>query len=509
MSSGNRTVKYENLLKALRKHYKPLADPPERSVLEHLLFACCLEDARVEQADEGFAKLQQTYFDWNEVRVTTVAELAEALKALPFPMQAASRIKQCLQSIFETRYQYDIDDMKKANLGKATAELEAWKGMSPFTVAYVSQHALGGHSIPPSSLICDAMWQCEVLTLQEIPKNALPGIERAIPKTKGIEFAGLMHQFATDLYHHPKSEAPLAVLKDMGSSYKTKPKPIEEPKESKSKGSAAKPLPAKSAPPEKTLAVKTSPEKTPAGKTPAVKTPAESGKEPASKPTTAPVPKVAPSAVASAKSSSGQKPEKAEKVEPAKPASKQEVKAAKPPSKPLAAHVSKAISKPAKASESEQGSGKSAASKPAGEKPTSEKSANGKPANGKPASTKQAGGKTSSGKPVVSIKPADSKPTGSKSSGSKPSGSKPVSSKPEKSSKSEKNSKPEKSAQLGKSSKPEKTGTDHGKSDKGKIDKGKTDPSKASKKDVKDSGKASSKGNQDSVGSSLTKKKPK
>jgi hypothetical protein len=508
MSSGNRTVKYENLLKSLRKHYKPLADPPERSVLEHLLYACCLEDARVEQADEGFAKLQQTYFDWNEVRVTTVAELAEALKALPFPMQAASRIKQCLQSIFETRYQYDIDDMKKANLGKATAELEAWKGMSPFAVAYVSQHALGGHSIPPSSLICDAMWQCEILTLQEIPKNALPGIERAIPKTKGIEFAGLMHQFATDLYHHPKSAAPLAVLKDMGASYKSKPKPIEEPKESKSKGSAAKQLPAKSTPPEKA---------------PALKAPAESAKEPASKPTTVPAPKVAPSAVASAKSSSGQKTEKTEKtekVEPAKPASKQEVKevkAAKPPSKPLAAHLSKAIGKPAKASESVQGSGKSAASKPAGDKPTSEKSANGKPANGKPASGKPASGKPASGKPASS-KPANGKPASgksaspkpssgkpvvssksadSKSSGSKPSGSKPASSKPEKSPKPEKSSKPGKAA------------ADQGKSDKGKIDKGKMDPSKGSKKDVKDSGKSSSKGNQGSVGSSLTKKKPK
>jgi len=502
MSSGNRTVKYENLLKALRKHYKPLADPPERSVLEHLLYACCLEDARVEQADEGFAKLQQTYFDWNEVRVTTVAELAEALKALPFPMQAASRIKQCLQSIFETRYQYDIDDMKKANLGKATAELEAWKGMSPFAVAYVSQHALGGHSIPPSSLICDAMWQCEILTLQEIPKNALPGIERAIPKTKGIEFAGLMHQFATDLYHHPKSAAPLAVLKDMGASYKSKPKPIEEPKESKSKGLAAKQLPAKSTPPEKA---------------PALKAPAESAKEPASKPTTVPAPKVAPSAVASAKSSSGQKTEKTEKVEPTKTASKQEVKevkevkAAKPPSKPLAAHVSKAIGKPAKASESVQGSGKSAASKPAGDKPTSEKSANGKPANGKPASGKPASGKPANGKPASS-KPANGKPASgksaspkpssgkpvvssksadSKSSGSKPSGSKPASSKPEK------------------SSKPGKAAADQGKSDKGKIDKGKMDPSKGSKKDVKDSGKSSSKGNQGSVGSSLTKKKPK
>ena len=494
MSSGNRTVKYENLLKALRKHYKPLADPPERSVLEHLLYACCLEDARVEQADEGFAKLQQTYFDWNEVRVTTVAELAEALKALPFPMQAASRIKQCLQSIFETRYQYDIDDMKKANLGKATAELEAWKGMSPFAVAYVSQHALGGHSIPPSSLICDAMWQCEILTLQEIPKNALPGIERAIPKTKGIEFAGLMHQFATDLYHHPKSAAPLAVLKDMGASYKSKPKPIEEPKESKSKGSAAKQLPAKSTPPEKA---------------PALKAPAESAKEPASKPTTVPAPKVAPSAVASAKSSSGQKTEKTEKVEPTKTASKQEVKevkAAKPPSKPLAAHVSKAIGKPAKASESVQGSGKSAASKPAGDKPTSEKSANGKPANGKPASGKPASGKPANGKPASS-KPANGKPASGKSASPKPSSGKPVVSSKSADSKSS-GSKPA-SSKPEKSSKPGKAAADQGKSDKGKIDKGKMDPSKGSKKDVKDSGKSSSKGNQGSVGSSLTKKKPK
>ncbi|MFN9347529.1 MAG: hypothetical protein ACK6DQ_13120 [Planctomycetota bacterium] len=250
MSSGNRTVKYENLLKSLRKHYKPLADPPERSVLEHLLYACCLEDARIDQADEGFAKLQQTYFDWNEVRVTTVAELAEALKPLPFPLQAASRIKQCLQSIFETRYQYDIDDMKKANLGKATAELEAWKGMSPFVVSYVSQHALGGHSIPASNLICDAMWQCDILTLAESQKNSLPGIERAIPKNKGVEFAALMHQFACDLYHHPRSATPLAVLKEMGATYKTKPKPEEQAGDSKSKGSkvsSAKPVPAKPA----------------------------------------------------------------------------------------------------------------------------------------------------------------------------------------------------------------------------------------------------------------------
>jgi|694.fasta_scaffold25413_4 hypothetical protein len=239
MSSGNRTTKYESLYKSLKKHYKPVSDPPERSVLECMLYACCLEDARLEQADEAFAKLQQTYFDWNEVRVTTVSELAEALKALPFPAQAAVRIKQCLQSVFEARYQYDIDDLKKANLGKAVAEIEAWKGITPFVVAYVSQHSLGGHAIPAGQVIYEAMWQCEILTFGEIDKKSLPGIERAIPKNKGIEFAGLLHQFANELFHHPKATAPLSILKELGVVLKAKPKPVVSEKES-SKGSGSK-----------------------------------------------------------------------------------------------------------------------------------------------------------------------------------------------------------------------------------------------------------------------------
>jgi hypothetical protein len=441
MSSGNRTVKYENLLKSLRKHYKPLAEPPERSVLEHLLYACCLEDARIEQADEGFAKLQQTYFDWNEVRVTTVAELAEALKPLPFPLQAASRIKQCLQSIFETRYQYDIDDMKKANLGKATAELEAWKGMSPFVVSYVSQHALGGHSIPASNLICDAMWQCEILTLAELQKKAIPGIERAIPKNKGVEFAGLMHQFAGDLYHHPRSAAPLAVLKDMGVAYKTKPKPEEQASDSKAKGS------------------KVSPPKTSGTKEPHLKKP-----EPIAS---------APKATAEqtlAKGTAAKSPATKPK-ETTKPVESQKAGALKPTVTKETKSPNKPTPKPA--------ASKSTSSKPDLSK--ADKNAKSKPESSKPSKSTTEKGKLEKGKPVKG-KPADSKPQTGKSDKSK----------------------------LDKS-KLDKSKLDKSKLDKSKLEKSKNDKSKPIKKESKDSskaGKAPVKGNHASVGTNLTKKKP-
>ena len=213
---SSRAEKFEQLHKSLKKHYKFAEDTTERSVLESLLYACCLEDARPDQAEEAFAKLQQTYFDWNEVRVTTTIELSEVLLGLPNPSAAGHRIKRCLQSIFETRYQYDLDDLKKANLTKATEDMQAWQGMTPFVLNYVSQHSLGGHAIPADTAILEALLAADILTTAEVEKKSIPGVERAIPKNKGLEFASLLHQFAVDFSANAKSSIALAVFKDLG-----------------------------------------------------------------------------------------------------------------------------------------------------------------------------------------------------------------------------------------------------------------------------------------------------
>jgi endonuclease III len=239
---SSRADKFEQLYKSLKKHFKHTEGTVERSVLEHMLYACCLEDARVDQADEAFAKLQQTYFDWNEVRVTTAIELGEVLSSLSNPPAAGHRIKRCLQSLFESRYQYDIDDLKKANLGKATEELQAWQGMTPFILNYISQHALGGHAIPADTSILDALLAADIITSAEAEKKVVPGVERAIPKNKGLEFSSLLHQFAIEFAANPKSPAALAVFKDLGVTPKPKAAVVvPDSKATKKKLAAGKP----------------------------------------------------------------------------------------------------------------------------------------------------------------------------------------------------------------------------------------------------------------------------
>lgn len=233
MSNKNRGDRIQLLHKVAKKYYKPVATPEGRAVLEHLIYACCLEDARYESADEAFHRLQESYFDWNEVRVTTVTELAEVLHNLPDPSAAAVRVKKNLQSIFETRYSFEIEDMVKMNQGKAIQELEKLGGISKFVLGYTIQNSLGGHSIPVSASIMKVLIATGIVSEAEAAKGQAPGLERTIAKSKGLEFSSCLHQFAVDCHLQPTSKQIKAMLKEAGAveppPKKEEPKPAPKP----------------------------------------------------------------------------------------------------------------------------------------------------------------------------------------------------------------------------------------------------------------------------------------
>lgn len=211
MTASNRAARIAKLHTSLKKHYKPVPNS-NRPLMEHLLYACLLEGAPAELADEGLAKLEQQYFDWNEVRVTTVSEIAELLSSLPNPMNAATRLKRCLQSAFETFYSFDLEDLKKQNLGKAVEQFEALPGMTPFVLSSVAQHGLGGHSIPVDSYGLRIMFACGIINEAEMVTRKVPGLERAIPKSKGMEFGSLLQQASIALRQDPQDKTVHAMV---------------------------------------------------------------------------------------------------------------------------------------------------------------------------------------------------------------------------------------------------------------------------------------------------------
>ena len=45
MSASNRAAILTKVHKVLKKYYQPVAPPSDRGLLEHLLYACCLENS--------------------------------------------------------------------------------------------------------------------------------------------------------------------------------------------------------------------------------------------------------------------------------------------------------------------------------------------------------------------------------------------------------------------------------------------------------------------------------
>ena len=203
MAPSSRSAQFTKLHKILKKHYRPVAVVPERPVLEHLLFACCLENARHAAAEEAFAAIVEAFFDWNEIRVSSVRELAEVMAGLPDPPAAAGRLKRVLQHVFEDSYAFDLEDLRKKNLGPAIDALKKIDGTTPFTVAYAVQAALGGHAIPLDSGSLEVMRILDLASDEDIAAGTIPGLERAIPKSGGVEFASLLQQIGADFAENP------------------------------------------------------------------------------------------------------------------------------------------------------------------------------------------------------------------------------------------------------------------------------------------------------------------
>ncbi|MCA9267317.1 MAG: hypothetical protein KDA41_02550 [Planctomycetales bacterium] len=253
-TTPNRAAILTKAHKVLKKHYTPVKPSTDRPVLETLLYACCLENAPYNKADDTFAKLQEMYYGWNEVRVAAATEIAEIMEGLPNPRSAAHNLKRCLQNIFETHYSFDIESLRKQNLGKAGKQLEKY-GLSQFAVGYATQSVLGGHAIPVDDAALQTLHTLGVITDEEFAKKSAPGLERAIAKSKGVEFGSLLHQLSIEFLASPFGAKPRKILTEIEPSAKDRmpkrasAKPAAKQKKAAEAGDRKKPAkkPAKKA----------------------------------------------------------------------------------------------------------------------------------------------------------------------------------------------------------------------------------------------------------------------
>jgi hypothetical protein len=112
-----------------------------------------------------------------------------------------------LHAVFEATFNFDLEDSKKKNLGPTITWLEKLDGTTPFVVSYVVQAALGGHAIPIDAGTMAALRVLDLVGEKDAEAGVVPGLDRAVAKSKGIEFGSLLHELGADYSANPFSAA--------------------------------------------------------------------------------------------------------------------------------------------------------------------------------------------------------------------------------------------------------------------------------------------------------------
>jgi endonuclease III len=214
MATQSKTQLLTNIHALLKKRYKPKADSnaSRLSVLEAVVYGICHEDTTREQANQALSRFEGEFFDWNELRVSSVDEIQETLAGIPDTEERAKRIRRFLRQLFNRTYGFTLDTLTKKPLKEALKVLQTYDAFaSDYVTATVIQQALGGHAIPIDKAAHRVL---ERVGISESEVPALRTIlERAVPKNRGVEFLDLMEDVANDTCLETDPECPRCELR--------------------------------------------------------------------------------------------------------------------------------------------------------------------------------------------------------------------------------------------------------------------------------------------------------
>lgn len=192
------------LVTALQKIYGKSVPKIELSVVETMLFAACLEDNPWASAEVGLKKVLASYFDLNEVRVSSVSELEQSLAPLKDADWKGLRIRSILRFVFETTYSYDYEKLRRQTLEQAVKTLKKVNDITPFIRDFILHEILGSHIIClDNSMLTAARWLGLVPAKADL-HDASEFLKGGIKKSEVSEFCHLLRCLATDPKYSPR-----------------------------------------------------------------------------------------------------------------------------------------------------------------------------------------------------------------------------------------------------------------------------------------------------------------
>jgi endonuclease-3 len=181
----------------LHKEYGKQVPQFSMPVLETMLFAACLENNSWDATEQGYDRLNKMYYDLNEIRVSSVAEIEETLNS-PQGDWSGLRIRSILRFVFETTYTYDYDKLKRLTQESGQKRLKKIDNMSPFIRNFTIQHCLGGYLVSLDEVSTRAAIHLGIVPPGSNEEQAGEFLKQGLKKADTSAFMHALRCLATD-----------------------------------------------------------------------------------------------------------------------------------------------------------------------------------------------------------------------------------------------------------------------------------------------------------------------
>ncbi len=199
MSSRQKELK--KLYKKLKKRYPddPVVLSRDRKMLEHLVFAVFLENAKREAACAAFAAMERYYIDWNEIRVSTANEIADVVDMIPDATRAGERLRRLLQWIFDATYKFDLEDLRAQGRNGVLEFLKTVPFSTSFMNDYAALFGVGEGPLPLSEGALRVLRLLDFVVVSADGREIAPELDGAFEGDEAFDFFFALHELGAEM----------------------------------------------------------------------------------------------------------------------------------------------------------------------------------------------------------------------------------------------------------------------------------------------------------------------
>lgn len=199
MSATDHAAAFQKAVDHLAAVYEPAPQGEDLQPIRQLVYSFLLWDCTTNRADNAFKRLEDTYVDMNDLRVSRTEEIMGVLgKTYPRSDERVARIKAVLRDIYLREHAVSLAFLREGGKREARKYLESLEGMHPFVAARVSLLSMDSHAVPIEERLYDKLLKAEIFEADTPIDKATGSIERHVKASVGLETYLVLQAYSED-----------------------------------------------------------------------------------------------------------------------------------------------------------------------------------------------------------------------------------------------------------------------------------------------------------------------